>query len=164
VIATLILAAALQNCPMHAQHVADGTAKHGEEVDHRHDTFGMEHTASTHAFPILADGGAIELRANRAEDKETVAMIRTHLQKIVDQFRGGDFSTPAFVHGYPPGGVDEMTRLRDKIVYRYESLPTGGRIRITTKNAEALAAVHEFLRFQVTEHRVTPARPPAPRR
>jgi hypothetical protein len=28
----------------------------------------------------------------------------------------------------------------------------GGRIRITTNNKEALAAVHEFLRFQIADH------------
>jgi hypothetical protein len=32
-------------------------------------------------------------------------------------------------------------------------LPKGGEVRISTKNAAALEAVHKFLRFQVVEHR-----------
>lgn len=142
-----------QSCPMHAQHKADGSAGHGAGVDGRHDTLGMSHTQSTHSFRLFADGGAIELRANDANDRATVDAIRTHLQQVAAQFRDADFSTPAFVHGYRPDGVAQMERVRRDIRYRYESLDAGGRIRITTKSAEALAAVHDFLRFQVTEHR-----------
>lgn len=149
------------SCPMHAQHMAekkdhvkaDGSAHHGKEVDQRHDSFGMTHDASTHSFRLFRDGGAIELRANRNGDDKTVAAIRTHLQDIVQEFRKADFSTPGFVHGYSPAGVATMERLRDVISYEYQSLPAGGRIRITAKTAEAIAAIHDFLRFQVTEHR-----------
>jgi hypothetical protein len=147
----------MASCPMHAQHMAaksaaNGSAAHGAEVDTRHDTFGMPHDASTHSFRLFADGGAIELRTNTAGDKAAVTAIRTHLEKVVGQFVAADFSTPAFVHGARPDGVTEMERLRAALAYRYEPLPAGGRIRITVKSAEALAAVHAFLRFQVTEH------------
>lgn len=150
------------SCPMHAQHMAaakgesvqaDGSAEHGRHVDGRHDTFGMSHTKSAHSFRLFADGGAIELRAKDPADEGTVAAIRTHLQDIAPQFAKGDFSTPRFVHGYPPDGVAQLERLRNDITYRYEQLDGGGRIRITTRSAEALAAIHAFLRFQVTEHR-----------
>ena len=144
-------------CPMHAQHMAaakaDGSAEHGAGVDGRHDTFGMSHTTSTHSFRLFANGGAIELLANDAADRATIDAIRTHLQQIAAQFKNADFSTPAFVHGYTPDGVAQMERARGDIRYRYEPLDAGGRIRITTKSAEALAAIHDFLRFQVTEHR-----------
>ena len=46
-----------------------------------------------------------------------------------------------------------MQRLRDRIAYRHEDMRDGGRIRISTRHARALAAVHEFLRFQITEHK-----------
>ena len=145
------------SCPMHAQHMAaakaDGSAEHGRHVDGRHDTFGMSHTKSTHSFRLFADGGAIELRATDGKDDATIAAIREHLPEITKQFEKGDFSTPAFVHGYPPDGVAQLEQLRGEITYRYQKRDGGGRIRITTKNAAALAAVHAFLRFQVIEHR-----------
>ncbi|HET8774644.1 MAG TPA: hypothetical protein VFP80_12650 [Thermoanaerobaculia bacterium] len=150
------------SCPMHAQHMAaakgesaDGSAEHGRQVDDRHDTFGMSHTKSAHSFRLFADGGAIELRANDPAEEATVAAIRAHLQEIVPQFAKGDFSTPGFVHGYPPDGVAQLEQLRNDITYRYQQLDGGGRIRITTRSAEALAAIHAFLRFQVTEHRTS---------
>ncbi len=152
----------MASCPMHAQHMAaakaghgkaDGSAEHGAGVDGRHDTFGMSHATSTHSFRLFADGGAIELRAKDAGDRATIDAIRTHLQQVAAQFKNADFSTPAFVHGTKPDGVAQMERVRGDIRYRYEPLDAGGRIRITTKSAEALAAIHDFLRFQVTEHR-----------
>ena len=45
-----------------------------------------------------------------------------------------------------------MKQLRDAIRYRFESLPDGGRIRITATGAAATSAVHDFLRFQIAEH------------
>jgi len=152
----------MASCPMHAQHMAaakaaavraDGSAGHGREVDSRHDTFGIPHTKSTHSFRLFADGGAIELRASDAADEATIAAIRTHLQEITPEFAKGDFSTPRFVHGYTPDGVAQLEQLRKDITYRYQQLDGGGRIRITTRSAEALAAVHAFLKFQVIEHR-----------
>ncbi|HYC91410.1 MAG TPA: hypothetical protein VEO54_19470 [Thermoanaerobaculia bacterium] len=147
----------MASCPMHAQHMAaaraDGSAEHGRHVDSRHDTLGMSHTKSTHSFRLFADGGAIELRATDKADEATVAAIRKHLREIAAQFEKGDFSTPAFVHGSRPDGVAQLERLGKEIAYRHERVDGGGRIRITTRNAEALAAVHAFLRFQVIEHR-----------
>jgi hypothetical protein len=45
-----------------------------------------------------------------------------------------------------------MQRLKTEIKYEFEKMEGGGRVRITTQNAEALKAIHEFLRFQIKEH------------
>jgi hypothetical protein len=45
-----------------------------------------------------------------------------------------------------------MTRLKDRIPYQYEETPLGGRVRIVTRDAAALAAVHAFLHFQIEDH------------
>lgn len=34
----------------------------------------------------------------------------------------------------------------------FEESERGGRIQITTGNAEAVAAIHQFLRFQIADH------------
>ena len=146
-------------CPMHEQHMkaaqADGSAAHGAEVDARHDTFGMSHESSHHNFRQFKDGGAIELRANDPNDTALVDMIRTHLHEINASFVKSDFSTPMFVHGHAPDGVGEMKRLSRRIRYRYEDVDHGGRIRITSTDPKALAAIHDFLKFQVVEHRTS---------
>ena len=48
--------------------------------------------------------------------------------------------------------TEAMKRLREVIQYKLETTGKGARIRITTKNPEALRAVHEFLRFQTSDH------------
>jgi len=45
-----------------------------------------------------------------------------------------------------------MIKLRSKIQYEFQSTEHGGRLRITTADAQALAAVHQFLRFQIEDH------------
>jgi hypothetical protein len=149
---TLMIAAAFflasldqATCSQHEQHT--------HAVDARHDTFGMAHDVSAHHFRLFRDGGAIELRADDPHDAATVSAIRKHLRKVAAAFTKNDFSTPVFVHGRPPDGVDTMKRLRDRIRYRYESVDAGGRIRVTTSDQVALAAIHDFLKFQIAEHR-----------
>ena len=45
-----------------------------------------------------------------------------------------------------------MERLKNKIAYTFQEAPAGGRVAITTSDPESLAAIHKFLRFQITEH------------
>lgn len=153
-----LTASANDTCPMHAKHTAaasnaDGSTEHGHKVDSRHDTFGMSHSTTRHDFRLYKDGGAIELRANDAEDANTIATIRKHLGEITTAFKAGDYSAPMFVHGKKPAGIDDMARSKNELTWRYEALPTGGRIRVTTANDAALAAIHDFMKFQVIEHR-----------
>src|SRR5215212_9226193 len=152
-IATLVLTAPLfasaaehdhASCPMHAAHMAargDSAAGMG---------FSQEKTR--HTFRLCADGGAIEVRANDAADAESVAAIRDHLRTIARSFAAGDFSRPAHIHDGLPDGAEIMKERRASIAYRYEKLERGGRVRIATTDAAALAAVHRFLRFQIEEH------------
>lgn len=67
-------------------------------------------------------------------------------------FAAGDFDTPMLVHARTVPGTPVMSRLKSEITYAFEETERGGHIRITAKNAEALAAVREFLRFQIEDH------------
>ena len=46
-----------------------------------------------------------------------------------------------------------MEQLKEKIRYSYEDTTKGGRVLLTTSDPEALKAIHEFMRFQIVEHR-----------
>jgi hypothetical protein len=146
-IITLLLFFALAdaNCPMHAEHMAAVDAR-GDEA------MGFSHHTAAHHFRLFADGGAIDATANDAADAKTVAAIRTHLQDVAKAFSAGDFAKPQFIHAGKPDGVETMQSLRDRISYKYEELPAGGRVRIRTSDAAALDALHRFLRFQIEEH------------
>jgi len=56
-------------------------------------------------------------------------------------------------HGRIPPGVPTMQQLRSAITYKYVRTDRGGKVLITTKNPQALEAVHELLRFQIQDHR-----------
>ena len=103
-------------------------------------------------FLITTDGGAIQVEANDAKDTDNRDKIRMHLTMIAQQFKNGIFTTPFAVHGTVPPGVPEMDKLKANIQYSYEETPNGARVRISTKDADALAAIHAFLKFQIEEH------------
>jgi len=143
----------MATCPMHAQQKPSSQDQHHEGVVKRGDeVMGFSHENTTHHFRLYADGGAIEVEANDAKDTSSRDQIRSHLGHIVTMFAAGDFSAPMLIHAQNPPGTEGMKRLRDAIQYRLETTEKGARIRITTKDQDALRAVHEFLRFQIPDH------------
>jgi hypothetical protein len=132
-------------CPMHDQHA---------QMNERGDKgMGFSQTATTHHFLLKKDGGVIQVEANDQKDQANRDNIRMHLGHIARAFQSGDFDIPMFVHDTIPPGVPEMKRLQKQIQYVFEETPLGGRVVISTGDAEALAAVHRFLQFQIQEHK-----------
>jgi hypothetical protein len=128
--------------------------KHHDEVNWRGDqAMGFSHAKTTHHFRLKPDGGVIEVTANDAQDAASRDQIRRHLKHIAKRFSEGDFTAPMFIHAQTPPGVDVMKRLKAEVKYEFAEMETGGRVRITTGNAEAVKAIHEFLRFQIKDHR-----------
>ena len=113
---------------------------------------GVDQYTSTHHFDADADGGRIELQRD-VDDTAGVAAIRRHLQDIATAFAAGNFSGPEFVHMQEVPGTAVMAAKRALITYTYRELPRGGEVRIVTKDAVAITAIHEFLAFQQREHR-----------
>ena len=113
---------------------------------------GFSQTATTHHFRLTRDGGLIQVEVNDPADAESRDAVRAHLAHIARSFAEGDFNTPMLVHDRVPPGVARMQRLKSEITYAYEETGGGARVRIKTKNAEALAAVQDFLRFQIKDH------------
>src|SRR5580704_2810382 len=116
--------------------------------DHR---MGFSHYKTVHHFRLYNDGGAIEVTANDPKDTESRDQIRMHLSHIAGMFADGNFKAPMLIHDQVPPGVPTLERLKTEIGYRYEDIEAGGRVRIATKNKQALPAVHEFLRFQIAD-------------
>ncbi|MDQ6799886.1 MAG: hypothetical protein M3041_03520 [Acidobacteriota bacterium] len=118
--------------------------------DHAEHAMGFSQSASKHTFRLFSDGGAIEVRSS---DAATVQAIRQHLRMIAKDFAAGDFAKPSAVHDQMPDGAATMKDLRGELHYEFSEIESGGRVRIATKNARALEAVHQFLRFQIREHK-----------
>jgi hypothetical protein len=137
-------------------------AKHSEMVKRGEHEMGFSQEKTTHHFLLYADGGAIAVAANLSDDAKSREEIRTHLGHIAIMFAAGNFEAPMFIHNTPghdtpgqnatPPGVATMTKLHDQIAYLYEETPNGGRVRISSKNGQAVDAIHAFLLFQIVEH------------
>ncbi len=125
----------------------DGVNRRGDEA------MGFSHAKTTHHFLLKTGGGVIMVEANDAGDTASRDQIRQHLKHIAKKFSEGDFTAPMFIHSQTPPGVPAMKNLKAEIKYQFEELERGGSVRISTENAEALKAIHEFLRFQIKDHR-----------
>jgi hypothetical protein len=126
---------------------------HHDDVNRRGDhEMGFSHEKTTHHFRLAKDGGAIEVTANDPNDTESRDQIRQHLTHIAMMFSAGNFNAPMLIHDQTPPGVPAMKRLKSQIKFEFENMESGGRVKISTSNREALDAVHEFLRFQINDH------------
>lgn len=132
-------------------HVGESD-RHADVMKNGEKAMGFSQTATTHHFLLMKDGGAIRVEANEEKDIVNRDKIRKHLTGIAAQFKEGIFKTPFAVHGKMPDGVPVMDELKSEIEYKYEETGKGAQVRIMTKNAKALAAIHDFLRFQIEEH------------
>jgi hypothetical protein len=113
---------------------------------------GFEQDSVAHHFVLTPNGGTIDVSVRDASDETNRAAIRTHLQQIATAFASGSFEAPLLTHAEVPPGVPALQRLKSNVTYTFEETPGGGQVRITSDVAEAFAAVHEFLRYQIREH------------
>jgi hypothetical protein len=114
---------------------------------------GVNQYTSAHVFEPLPIGGRIALQRKEA-DPVGETTIRTHMRTIATAFANGDFALPGFVHAMSDvPGTTKMKALRSEITYSERDLPRGAEVVISTKNPDAVAAIHEFLAFQRMDHR-----------
>jgi hypothetical protein len=142
----------MESCPMHKEHMKQASQHQADVEKHGDQAMGLSHEKTTHHFRLYADGGAIYVTANDAKDDGTIQAIRSHLKHIAMMFSQGDFSTPMFIHDRVPPGVSMMKEKRAEISYSFEEVAAGGKLQIKTANADCVKAIHEFLRFQITDH------------
>jgi hypothetical protein len=153
-VSALLIAVSLGGTVAVAQEKATEPSCHATKVDERGDhVMGFDHAKASHHFLLSKSGGLIEAAVNDPRDTETRDSIRVHFAHIAVLFAEGNFDAPMLIHDRIPPGVPTMKGKKSRIEWRFEETPAGGRVRITTKDAEALAAIHEFLRFQIEDHR-----------
>lgn len=144
--------------------LAQQTAPTAQHLDARgKHVMGFDQQSTTHHFRLYEDGGAIEVSVKDAADSGNLTAIRAHLPHIATLFADGQFDAPMLVHDTTNvPGVADLARLKSRLHYDFVETPTGGRVDIVTRDKDALAALHAFLRFQITDHQtgdpVTPVK------
>jgi hypothetical protein len=153
--ALLLLFCSISGWAQEPVHPDDSAmSQHSAGVDSRGDcAMGFDHSKTTHHFLMSHDGGSIHVTANSAKDAASIEQIRMHMQHIAKLFAEGNFEIPMFVHDEVPPGVPAMMRLKSDIHYSYQPVKNGAAVVIQSSNGDAIAAVHDFLKFQIEDHR-----------
>ena len=143
----LLVLSAARTTPGTPQHDDSAMEGRGDHV------MGFDYNKTTHHFTLTKTGGTIQVTANVSSDSASRDHIRMHLQHIAKAFSAGDFTDPHEVHAEDPPGIPVMKDRKDKISYQFESVAKGGRVVITTVDTKAVEAVHDYLRYQIREHK-----------
>jgi len=145
-----VCAALLIAAPAAAQHDQHHTALNARGAKF----MGFDQQATAHHFILTKDGGRIEVTANDPKEGTSVQQVRDHLRHIAMAFGQGDFALPGLVHDTKVvPGVEAMKKLGADLSFTFEEIDRGAHVRIAGSRPEAVAAVHEFLRFQITDHK-----------
>jgi hypothetical protein len=129
---------------------ADHDLRLNQRGDH---VMGFSHEKTTHHFELNEEGGVIEVRTNDLKDIETRDQIRGHFRHVVQMFAAGNFNVPMLVHAQDVPGTAVMSQWKEQLHWQLQETPRGAKILIAADNKPALDAVHEFLRFQIADHK-----------
>jgi hypothetical protein len=144
VMATHIGAVCAQEQQGHEQYEMQARGEH---------VMGFPQDKTTHHFELNQEGGVIEVRTNDLNDTQTRDQIRRHFKHIVTMFADGNFSAPMLVHGRDVPGTAVMSQLQGQLHWQLQETPRGAKILVTADDKAGLDAVHEFLRFQIADHK-----------
>jgi hypothetical protein len=153
----LLAIALLATIPAFCQH--DHTAQVNARGAH---VMGFSQEKTTHHFVLTFDGGIIDVRANDLNDTGSRDEIRTHFQHISHMFAGGDFTDPMLVHATKVPGTAAMKQMKDQLHWEVVDTPRGAKLVITADNKPALDALHQFLKFQIEDHKTGDCPMPRP--
>lgn len=113
--------------------------------------FSLERTK--HQFTKTKDGGFQQVLAKDGADSAQIQLIQTHLSMISNQFKRGDFSGPAKIHGGDMPGLKELESARPgTIKIRYSDLPKGAEIVFSTIQEKYIEAIHRYFDAQLHDH------------
>jgi hypothetical protein len=126
------------------------TQNTGHRAEH---AMGFDQERTTHHFRIEGNGGTIDVTAKDPGDRTSIDQIRRHIRHISTAFADGDFSLPMFVHDTEPPGAQIMKARRAAMTFKYAEIDAGAQVVIRTAHATARDALHDFLRFQIREHK-----------
>lgn len=112
---------------------------------------GLDLTKVDHHCYLLKHGAAFEYTAKNAEDKETIAAIQKFVTTQVKQLEKGNIEQFAALYGKTPDSLSGMKRLKREINFDGAPSDNGAVFRFLTTNAQALAAVQDFARFDINE-------------
>lgn len=104
-------------------------------------------------FTKTVHGGVQHVVVKSSENTEQIKLIQAHLQKMVENFRKGDFSDTERMHGSNMAGL-AMLKMAEPydVKYEYKASPKGGQIHYSTEDPKFAQALHEWFDAQMSDH------------
>jgi hypothetical protein len=91
--------------------------------------------------------------AKRATDSKQVQLVREHLREIQVQFKKGDFSGPAHIHGADMPGLPELKAAQPgQVAIEYKNVKGGAELTYQTTDPKLVAALHNWFDAQLSDH------------
>ena len=107
---------------------------------------------TTHTFTKKASGGVQVVVVKDPADTRDLALIRAHLRDEAEQFRAGNYSDPAKIHGMDMPGVKELEQGASRIHVEYGDAPNGGQVTYSTSEPALIDALHAWFDRQRSDH------------
>jgi hypothetical protein len=145
ILAAMLAATSLANAA-DAQRQAD-VAQRGAQV------MPFDLKATIHVFTKTADGGVQRVIAKDPADATQVRLIRAHLKELQSQFRRGDYSDPAKIHGTDMPGLAQLSAARPgELSVDYKEIDNGAELIYRSGKPELVAAIGAWFDAQVSDH------------
>lgn len=109
-------------------------------------------TETTHTFEKSPTGGVQIVAAIDPSDVNQIALIRGHLRAEAANFRVGDYSDPAEIHGMDMPGLDKLQEGYRDITVEYIELSDGARLTYTAVKPTLIDAIHAWFDRQTMDH------------
>jgi hypothetical protein len=129
---------------------AQTVQEHVHDASHGVMPFDMSRTV--HIFSMTESGGVQRVMVKDPGAADQIALIRQHLKHEAEQFRKGNYSDPAALHGASMPGLQELQAGAAAIEVSYADVPTGAAITFTTTDLHLLTAIHRWFGAQLSEH------------
>lgn len=108
-----------------------------------------------HTFTQSAAGGVEKVVVKEPSDTHNRDLIRTHLQTEAENFRQGNYTDPAKIHGMDMPGVDDLEQGAARVEVVFAEIPHGARITYTSTEAKLISAIHAWFDRQASDHSMT---------
>ena len=139
----------------HAAHMAAmARAQRQAQVAGRgKDVMPFDLSATLHVFTKTADGGVQKVVARPGADAQQVRLVREHLKDIEAQFRAGDFSGPAHIHGTDMPGLAQLSSAgAGQVRVGYRDVPGGAELVFASEDPKLVEELHRWFDAQVADH------------
>jgi hypothetical protein len=109
--------------------------------------------ATQHVFTKTAQGGTQRVVARDRRDTTQVKLVREHLHGIEEEFRRGDFSGPAHIHGEDMPGLAELKAAKPgAVAISYRDVRGGAELAYRARDPRLVAAIHAWFDAQLSDH------------